>query len=64
MSKTTGLIPRIKVVNAVDGQLFCLCDDCGGILSIHLNNFEAEYREAQPGGLQVRRPAAGGQIPV
>ena len=43
MSKTTGLIPRIKVVNAVDGQLFCLCDDCGGILSIHLNNFEAEY---------------------
>lgn len=43
MSKTTGLIPRIKVVNAVDGQLLCLCDDCGGILSIHLNNFEAEY---------------------
>lgn len=43
MSKTTGLIPKIKLVNAVNDQLFCLCDDCGCILSINLNNFEAKY---------------------
>ena len=36
-------IPKIKIVNIVNNQLFCLCDDCNCILIIDLNNFRVRY---------------------